>query len=31
MPIIANQKLYNFVKEYADKIYEKPSAFKRTN
>lgn len=28
MPIIANQKLYNFVKEYADKIYEKPSAFK---
>jgi hypothetical protein len=28
MPIIANQELYNKVKEYADTIYQKPSAYK---
>jgi hypothetical protein len=28
MPIIANQKLYDLVKDYADTIYKKSSAFK---
>jgi hypothetical protein len=28
MPIIENQELYNKVKEYADNIYKKPSAYK---
>ena len=28
MPIVDNQKLYDKVKQEADKIYEKPSAYK---
>lgn len=28
MPIILNQKLYNSVKQRADEIYKKPSAYK---
>ena len=28
MPIVANPELYNLVKEYANTIYKKPSAYK---
>jgi hypothetical protein len=28
MPVVLNQRLYNLVKEEADKLYEKPSAYK---